>query len=56
MFDGEEYILNKQLSQEIANLAIGKRYHKIGEFITETFTSKSPYIDMFRIRALQKRH
>lgn len=51
MFDGKEYVLNKQLSQEIEGLAIGKRYHKEAEFVTNTFTSRSLYVDMFRLRA-----
>ena len=36
MFDGEEYVLKKQLSQEIRGL-VGKRYHKEAEFVTNTY-------------------
>lgn len=51
MFDGEEYVLNMQLSREIEGIAVGKRYHKQAEFITNTFLSDTLYVDMFRIRA-----
>lgn len=51
MFDGTRYVLNQQLSREIESVAVGKRYHKIGEFITEAITSESLYVDMFRLRA-----
>lgn len=51
MFDGSSYVLNETLSREIESVAVSKRYHNIGVFITNVFTTDSPYTDMFRVRA-----
>lgn len=51
MFNGEEYVENKHLSQEVGKLAVGDRYYEEAEFITDILTTQSPYFDLIRIQA-----